>query len=139
MDCMMEETFGPTLPVMKVRDAEEAIRLANDTPYGLQAAVYTKDIGKGERIARQVKAGAVCVNDAQVNYIALEAPMGGWGESGLGARHGADGIRKYTKKQTILVTRFGPKRDLHMLPYKASRTGLINRVLRLIYGRGKRD
>ena len=62
-----------------------------------------------------------CVNDAQINYVALELPMGGWKESGLGSRHGKDGIRKYTKKQSILViTRFAPKRDLHMLPYKAS-------------------
>ena len=79
-----------------------------------------------------------CVNDAQVNYVAFELPMGGWKESGMGVRHGADGIRKYTKKQAILVTRFAPKRDIHMLPYKASTTKLIGRMLKLLYGRGKR-
>ena len=80
-----------------------------------------------------------CVNDAQVNYVALELPMGGWKESGLGSRHGADGIRKYTKKQALLVTRLAPKRDLHMLPYKARTTKLIGRLLKLLYGRGKRE
>ena len=84
MECMTEETFGPTLPIMKVADAEEAIRLANDTPYGLQASVYTKDIAKGEQVARRIEAGAVVVNDSNANYLALEAPMGGWKTSGLG-------------------------------------------------------
>jgi acyl-CoA reductase-like NAD-dependent aldehyde dehydrogenase len=138
MDCMREETFGPTLPIMKVADADEAVRLANDTPFGLQASVWTKDVAKGERLARRIEAGAVTVNDAQVNYVALELPMGGWKASGLGSRHGADGIRKYTKKQALAITRFAPKRDLHMLPYSAKRTKMIGRLLKLVYGRGKR-
>jgi acyl-CoA reductase-like NAD-dependent aldehyde dehydrogenase len=135
----MEETFGPTLPIMKVRDAEEALRLANDSPYGLQASIYTGDPARGERLARQIEAGVVTINDSQLNYVALELPMGGWKASGLGSRHGADGIRKYTKKQTLLVTKFAPKRDLHMLPYKGGTTKLIQRLVRLLYGRGKRD
>jgi acyl-CoA reductase-like NAD-dependent aldehyde dehydrogenase len=139
MEAMTEETFGPTLPVMKVRDVEEAIRLANDSPYGLQASLWTRDTARGERLAREVQAGVVTLNDAQINYFALELPMGGWKASGLGSRHGADGIRKYTKKQAILVTRLAPKRDVHMFPYRARTTKLLNRLVRLVYGRGKRD
>jgi acyl-CoA reductase-like NAD-dependent aldehyde dehydrogenase len=139
MECMTEETFGPTLPVMKVRDADEAVRLANDSRYGLQASVWTKDPAKGERLARRIEAGVCCVNDAQVNYVALELPMGGWKDSGLGSRHGADGIRKYTKKQSLLITRLAPKKDAHMLPYKARTTNALLRFLRLVYGRGKRE
>jgi acyl-CoA reductase-like NAD-dependent aldehyde dehydrogenase len=136
MSCMREETFGPTLPIMKVRDTEEAVRLANDTPYGLQASVWTKDAAKGERLARRIEAGSVTVNDAQLNYVALELPMGGWKESGLGTRHGADGIRKYTKKQSVLVTKFAPlKQDLHMMPYSSKRTRFVSRLLKLVYGR----
>jgi acyl-CoA reductase-like NAD-dependent aldehyde dehydrogenase len=138
MSCMTEETFGPTLPIMKVGDAEEALRLANDSPYGLQASVWTKDTRRGEQLARRVEAGAVCVNDAQVNYTALELPMGGWKTSGLGTRHGAGGIRKYTQQQTILVTRLAGKRDPHMFPYKKRTTQLIGKLTRLLYGRGKR-
>ena len=138
MDCMRQETFGPTLPVMKVHDADEAVRLANDSPYGLQASVWTKDVAKGERLARMIEAGVVSVNDHQLNYIALELPMGGWKESGLGSRHGADGIRKYTKKQALLITRLAPKRDLHMLPYRQRTTKMVGRLLRVLYGRGKR-
>jgi acyl-CoA reductase-like NAD-dependent aldehyde dehydrogenase len=139
MECMTEETFGPTLPVMKVRDAEEALKLANDSPYGLQASVWTKDTARGEALARRVESGAVCVNDAQINYAALELPMGGWKLSGLGSRHGAGGIRKYAKQQTILVTGFAPKKDIHMFPYKARNTKLLGGLLKLLYGRGKRD
>ena len=84
MECMREETFGPTLPIMKVADAEEAIRLANDSPYGLGASVFSKDVARGEAVARRIEAGAVCVNDALVNYSALELPMGGVKASGMG-------------------------------------------------------
>ncbi len=139
MECMREETFGPTLPIMKVADTEEAIRLANDSPYGLQASVYTRDVAKGEAVARQLEAGAVVVNDSNVNYTALEAPMGGWKTSGLGVRHGPEGIRKYTRRQTIVVTRFAPKKDPYMFPYKPGTSKMLVRLFKLLYGRGRRD
>jgi acyl-CoA reductase-like NAD-dependent aldehyde dehydrogenase len=139
MSAMTEETFGPTLPIMKVRDADEAVRLANDSPYGLGASVFTKDVARGEAIARRVESGAVCVNDALINYAALELPMGGWKASGLGTRHGAGGIRKYTRQQAIVVSRLHPKREVHMYPYKARTTRTLLRVFKLLWGRGKRD
>jgi acyl-CoA reductase-like NAD-dependent aldehyde dehydrogenase len=139
MKCMTEETFGPTLPIMKVRDADEAVRLANDSPYGLAGSVFTRDLERGEQIARRVESGAVCVNDAMVNYTTLELPMGGWKASGMGSRHGAYGIRKYCAQQAILVKRFAPKRDMHMFPYKRRTTRLLERVFKLMYARGRRD
>ena len=71
MSCMREETFGPTLPVMKVRDVEEAIRLANDSSYGLSASVWTRDRARGEQIARRLEVGAVNVNDMFTNVVAF--------------------------------------------------------------------
>ena len=139
MECMREETFGPTLPVMKVQDADEAVRIANDSPYGLAGSVFGKDVKRAEGIARRLEVGAVCVNDAQVNYFALEAPMGGWKASGLGSRHAKGGIRKYCAEQTLVVRRFAPKKDLYMFPYRASRTKLFARAFKLLYGRGSRD
>jgi acyl-CoA reductase-like NAD-dependent aldehyde dehydrogenase len=139
MSAMTEETFGPTLPIMKVRDAEEAIRLANDSPYGLAASVFSKDVARAEAIARRIESGAVVVNDAMLNYSALELPMGGWKASGLGSRHGAGGIRKYTRQQSLLITRLAPKRDVHMFPYKSRTTRTLMRVFKLLWGRGKRD
>ena len=138
MDCMMEETFGPTLPIMKVADAKEAVRLANDSPYGLQASVWTNDIAKGERIARQVQAGTVCVNDAQVNYMAIELPQTGWKTSGVGLRHGgADGIRKYCRKQALFITRRSFRRELHYFPYSRARTRIVELSLQAMYGTRK--
>jgi acyl-CoA reductase-like NAD-dependent aldehyde dehydrogenase len=139
MLAMTEETFGPTLPIMKVADEEEAIRMANDSPYGLAASVFGKDIKHAEAVARRVEAGAVCVNDAVVNYSALELPMGGAKASGLGSRHGAGGIRKYCQQQAILVTRFSTKKDPHMYPYSAKMTARLGKFFKFLYGRGKRD
>ena len=133
MRCMNEETFRPTLPVMRVGDATEAVRLANDGPYGLQASVWTRDTERGERIARRVEAGVCCVNDAQLNYGALELPMGGWKASGLGSRHGADGIRKYAKRQSLLITPgYAPPRELHMFPYSAQVTRQVGDAISLL-------
>ncbi|MEA2358727.1 MAG: hypothetical protein QOI62_1987, partial [Solirubrobacteraceae bacterium] len=139
MQCMTEETFGPTLPIMKVADAEEAIRLANDSPYGLGASVFSKDVARGEAVARRIEAGAVCVNDALVNYNALELPMGGAKASGMGSRHGAGGIRKYTQQQALLVSRLHPRKEPHMYPYRAGITKGLGRFIRVFYGRGRRD
>ena len=75
------------------------------------------------------------VNDANVNYFAFELPMGGWKDSGLGVRHGAAGIRKYTRQQAILVTRFAPSREIHYFPYNARVTKLITRGMKLFWGR----
>jgi acyl-CoA reductase-like NAD-dependent aldehyde dehydrogenase len=138
MKAMTEETFGPTLPIMKVSDAEEALTLANDSPYGLGGAVLTGDRKRGEQLARRMQAGAVCVNDALLNYVAVELPMGGWKASGMGARHGAAGIRKYTKQQSLFISRVHLRRDPYMFPYKPLVSKALFRGLRLVYGRGRR-
>jgi acyl-CoA reductase-like NAD-dependent aldehyde dehydrogenase len=139
MKCMTEETFGPTLPIMKVRDAEEAVRLANDSPYGLGASVFSRDTAHGEAIARRLEAGAANVNDAMINYTVLELPMGGAKASGLGSRHGAGGIRKYCSQQAIVVTpRLAMKKEVFMYPYNRRTTRLLAGFFKLLYGRGKR-
>jgi len=139
MKCMTEETFGPTLPIMKVRDADEAVRLANDSPYGLGASVFSRDTKRGEAIARRLEAGAANVNDAMINYTVLELPMGGAKASGLGSRHGAGGIRKYCSQQAIVVTRLAMKKELFMYPYKSRTSRMLAGLFKLMYGRGKRD
>jgi acyl-CoA reductase-like NAD-dependent aldehyde dehydrogenase len=135
MECMTEETFGPTLPIMKVKDEEEALTLANDSRYGLNSSVYTRDVEKGERIARRLTAGNACVNDTVVNYGAAAAPFGGTGESGMGVRHGVQGIRKYCAPQTILITRLAPKADAYMFPYSPAKSKLVERISVAMYGR----
>lgn len=135
MQVMTEETFGPVVPIMKVRDEEEAVRYANDSRYGLNSSVFTKDLEKGEQIARRIDAGNACVNDCVTNYAAQELPFGGVGESGIGVRHGAAGIQKYCRTQSLLITRFAGKKELFFFPYTKRRTKLLERLMVLLYGR----
>jgi acyl-CoA reductase-like NAD-dependent aldehyde dehydrogenase len=140
MVCMREETFGPTIPVMKVADEEEAIRLANDSRYGLSATVWTKDIGRGLDIARRLEVGAVNINDAYSNLFCFPLPHGGWKGSGLGSRLGGpQGIRKYCRQQAITTSRV-PRMENQLLwyPYSARRGRTVAALLRLFVARDVR-
>jgi acyl-CoA reductase-like NAD-dependent aldehyde dehydrogenase len=127
MKVMRDETFGPVVGVMKVRDAEEALRLANDTRYGLAGSVFGER-NRAERVARRIEAGAVNVNDVIVNYAAMDVPMGGWKESGIGFRHGEYGIKKYCRPESIVIARLAGKREPNWFPYTKTRRGLIGRI-----------
>ncbi|MDX1883513.1 aldehyde dehydrogenase family protein [Mycolicibacterium sp. 120270] len=106
MSCMTEETFGPTLPIMKVSTVGEAVRLANDSPYGLSASVFSKDIERAKEVAVQLDCGAVNINDVISNLMCTTAPMGGWKTSGMGARFGgAEGLRKYCRAEAVVAPR----------------------------------
>jgi acyl-CoA reductase-like NAD-dependent aldehyde dehydrogenase len=118
MACMREETFGPTLPVMKVDSARQAIELANDSVYGLSGSVWTSDKSKGMALAGQMNAGAVNINNVIMNVFQFPVPMAGWSESGIGARSGgASGIRKYCKTKSIVADRVAPKKEIFWYPY----------------------
>jgi succinate-semialdehyde dehydrogenase/glutarate-semialdehyde dehydrogenase len=96
------ETFGPVVSIYPVRDDEEAITRANATPYGLNASVWTRNGARGRAVAARLHAGTVNVNEAfAAAWGSIDAPMGGMGDSGIGRRHGADGILKYTEPQTV--------------------------------------
>ncbi|MDT5213863.1 MAG: hypothetical protein QOK18_2102 [Mycobacterium sp.] len=106
MACMTEETFGPTLPIMKVATVAEAVRLANDSPYGLSASVFSRDIERAEDVAVELDCGAVNINDVISNLMCTTAPMGGWKTSGIGARFGgADGLRKFCRQEAVVAPR----------------------------------
>lgn len=106
MACMTEETFGPTLPIMKVASVAEAVRLANDSPYGLSASVFSRDVERANDVALELDCGAVNINDVISNLMCTTAPMGGWKTSGIGARFGgADGLRKFCRQEAIVAPR----------------------------------
>jgi len=106
MACMTDETFGPTLPIMKVASVAEAVRLANDSPYGLSAAVFSRDVDRAKDVALELDCGAVNINDVISNLMCTTAPMGGWKTSGIGVRFGgAEGLRKFCRQEAIVAPR----------------------------------
>ncbi len=103
MDIMREETFGPVLPIMKVDSVEEAIRLANDSDYGLSASIFSKDLARAEKIAERIESGDVSINRTQMCTATPALPTGGEKNSGIGRRNGESGLMKYVKTQSILA------------------------------------
>ncbi len=109
MACRNEETFGPVVSIYRVPSDEDAIALANDTAYGLNASIWSRDVRAARALARRIRAGTVNINDGYAAaWGASGAPMGGMGQSGLGRRHGPEGITKYTESQTIAVQHLVP-------------------------------
>ena len=139
MAVMREETFGPVLPVMRVRDAEEALRVANDSPLGLSGSVWSGDATRAATLARRLETGTVTVNDALVNYFCVEAPLGGVKGSGIGLRHGPEGLRQFCRIETIVedhpllgwLTPFASRQLT--FPYKGRTMRFLRRFMRWFY------
>jgi succinate-semialdehyde dehydrogenase/glutarate-semialdehyde dehydrogenase len=129
MRVLWEETFGPLLPVMPVRDEEEAVRLANVSPFGLFASVWTEDRDRGETVAEQLHAGGVSVNDTLSHYSVPGLPFGGVGESGFGRRRGIAGLEEMSRTRSVLVHRTGLSRELWWFPYSERATRLMRALL----------
>ncbi|MGE9808236.1 MULTISPECIES: succinic semialdehyde dehydrogenase [unclassified Janibacter] len=135
MACRNEETFGPVVSIYRVGSDEEAIALANDTEYGLNASVWTRSVSRGRDIASRIRTGTVNINEAYgATWASMGAPMGGMKNSGIGRRHGAEGILKYTEAQTVSAQYLMPViPTLGLAPDKAAKaltTGL--RVLKAL-------
>lgn len=133
MLAMTEETFGPLLPIMKVADEDEAVRLANDSPFGLASSVWTTSSSRAERVGRQIEAGGVNINNAMTNVFQFPLPMGGWKSSGLGHRFGGpNGVRKYCRQQAFVSERVNLKREIHWYPYTHRKAAITDTMLRLL-------
>jgi acyl-CoA reductase-like NAD-dependent aldehyde dehydrogenase len=139
MKIMNEETFGPIIPIMKAQDAEEALKLANDSRYGLGASVFSGNKMTGWKMAEEMQSGSVCINDSLVNYIIPDAPMGGMKESGFGTRHGPEGIRKYCRQKTIVSDRLGLKAEFPWYPASEKKARQIRHLLSLLCRSGWRN
>jgi succinate-semialdehyde dehydrogenase/glutarate-semialdehyde dehydrogenase len=109
MEIFSEETFGPVVSLYRFDSEAEAVERANASAYGLNASVWTRDTKRGFELARRIEAGTVNVNEPYAAaWASVDAPMGGFKTSGLGRRHGREGLLKYTQAQTVAVQRFMP-------------------------------
>ncbi len=134
MQIMRDETFGPILPIMRVKDEEEAIALANDTHYGLGATIWTNDDFKATRLAQRIESGSVCVNDMTVTYGCLEAPFGGRKSSGVGQVNGENGVRGYCHPLPVIVDRFKGKNSRSFYPYGKKKEDGLLKAAKFLFG-----
>jgi acyl-CoA reductase-like NAD-dependent aldehyde dehydrogenase len=133
MACMREETFGPTLPIMKVGDENEAVELANDSVYGLSSSVWSRDRGRADRVARRIDAGSVSINNALIATFQTPVPMGGWKQSGLGSRFGgAAGVLKYCRQKSVVSERMPLKAEPNWFPVVPGKSRLMARAVRFL-------
>ena len=132
------ETFGPVVSIYRVHSDEEAIRLANDTDYGLNAAVFTRDVARGRRIATAIQAGTVNINEGYAAaWGSVASPMGGMKQSGVGRRHGSEGILKYTESQNVTAQYVLPIAPVGGMS-EETYTRLMTAALRLLKAVGRR-
>jgi aldehyde dehydrogenase (NAD+) len=133
-----EETFGPTLTVTRVPDAEEGLRRANDTAYGLAGAVFTKSAKRGLDLARRMRSGMTSIN-AVISFASVPSlPFGGVGDSGFGRIHGEDGLKEFTRAKAITRQRFALPVPLTSFTRPEKVADQLAGVVKLVYGRRRR-
>jgi succinate-semialdehyde dehydrogenase/glutarate-semialdehyde dehydrogenase len=130
MTVMREETFGPVLPIMTFKSDDEAVRLANDSVFGLTASVWTKNMGRGRRMAEQIEAGTVTVNEVLYTHAIAQTPWGGMKQSGIGRTHGKLGLLELVVPQHIHINRVTSFRDLWWFNYSPGASKLFRGLAR---------
>jgi acyl-CoA reductase-like NAD-dependent aldehyde dehydrogenase len=132
MRVMTEECFGPVIPIMKISRAEEAVALANAGQEGLAASVWTTDLAKGERLAAALEVGLVGVNEPSSHYAFGALPFGGMKQSGMGRRHGEEGLLAFTQAQSVVVHEWPDAApDLWWFPYDERKAGFLRKLMGL--------
>ncbi len=129
-----EETFGPVIVLRTFKTEAEAIDIANDTVYGLNGSVWSKNKTRARRIARQIRSGCLCINDVMANYILSDLPFGGQKDSGMGRVYGREGLRAFSDMQSVMEDRFAFRRELWWFPYSERIENLFRKATRLLLG-----
>jgi acyl-CoA reductase-like NAD-dependent aldehyde dehydrogenase len=132
---VQEETFGPTLTIAKVADAEEALRRANATNLGLGGSVFSGSTDKAMDLARRMRSGMTSINSVLTFASVPSLPFGGVGESGFGRIHGEDGLREFTRAKAITRQRVGLPVNLMSFGRPAAAADALARVMGLVHGR----
>lgn len=134
MQMMREETFGPLMPIMKVRDEAQAVELANDNAFGLGASVWSKDIAHAKRIADQVQASSVIINDSIAQFGVPMLPFGGIKDSGFGRTHGEEGLMQFTRPFSYAVGAVPFKWDVATILRENGHYNLATAIMGVVYG-----
>jgi acyl-CoA reductase-like NAD-dependent aldehyde dehydrogenase len=134
-----EETFAPIMPILRVRDENEALAISNDSPYGLAGYVFSRDVSKARALARRLNVGSVCLNDVLVNYHCTNAPLGGVKSSGLGFRNSPEALLQFCYSQTLVEDRPFLEKISRMVqgeltfPYRPKTVRLLRWLMKLLY------
>lgn len=135
MKLMMEETFGPLLPIIPYDDVEEAVKIANSTPYGLSSSVFSKDLDEARAIAGKLKTGSVNINDCFVTFAMTSLPFGGVKDSGIGRYHGDIGIRAFTNIKSISEFNLDIQKEFYHYPIDPSMEKGLQSMLVAVFSR----
>jgi succinate-semialdehyde dehydrogenase/glutarate-semialdehyde dehydrogenase len=136
MPVVHEETFGPVLPIMRFTTEDEAIRAANDSPYGLTASVWSQDRKKALRIARQLESGTVTINENVYTYALAQTPWGGPKWSGIGRTHGKHGLLEMVEPQHIHINKVTLMKDLWWYSYDQARYNFLSAMVDAFFAKG---
>lgn len=134
MTVMTEETFGPVLPIMRFHSEEEALSLANGTAYGLNASVWTMDRDRAERVVRGLVTGNCAVNDVLKNIANPHMPFGGEKSSGWGRYHGPEGLRAFSRTQSVMFNDGTSTSEMNWFPYRAASYEIVKSALIGLHG-----
>jgi len=133
MKLMKEETFGPLLPIMSFKTEKEAVALANDSLYGLNASVWTRDIDKAKRVVNRLETGNAYINDVIKNIGNPDLPFGGMKQSGIGKYHGAEGLHSFSIETAVMVNKNKTKREINWFPYTAELAKTVRGLITVLY------
>ena len=136
MEIASKETFGPVIPVIKFNDMDEAIELANDSEYGLNSSIWTKDIDKGKRVASSLVTGNCMINDLIKNVGNPDLPFGGIKNSGIGRYHGPEGLRSFTNQKSIMINNSNKNSEINWFPYNDKTYQGLKDFLEVNFGAG---
>ncbi len=132
------ELFGPVLAVTRVASDEDAVRIANASPFGLNASVWSKDAERARRIAARLRTGAVVINDV-LSYMGMNLPYGGVGASGFGRLLGREGLLEFVRTKAVVTARPLLRREPYWYPYTRQRYELLRRAFSAVYGVGLKN
>ena len=133
MTCMMEETFGPTMPIMVYSDIDEAVSLANDSRFALTASVWSRNIAKAEDVCKRIVTGTATVNDCEFTYGFAQCPWGGPKESGIGRTHSVHGIHEFSNMKNLCVTKPVLRENIWWYPYSKGKYNRLKSLVKTLY------